>query len=57
MRKLLFNLMGNAPMEKIMAGESCSWDPTPQQREGTKEGVVEYVKATTGEDVKWTAEK
>ncbi len=39
MSKLLFNLLGNAPMEKIMSGESCSWNMTPGQEKGTKEGI------------------
>lgn len=56
MRKLLFNLLGNAPMEKILAGEGCSWDMTPQQKQGSKEGVQEYVKAVTGETVKMADE-
>jgi len=53
MAKLLTNLLGNAPIDKIMAGEGCSWSMTPNQTEGTKEGVTEYVKAVKGEDVKW----
>ena len=61
LRKLLFNLLGNAPMEKIMAGESCSWGMTPGQTQGTKEGLQGYVKAVTGEDIKvasgWDAPK
>ncbi len=52
MKKLLFNLLGNAPMDQIMARESCSWSMTPGQEKGTGEGIQEYVKAVTGEDVK-----
>lgn len=52
MRKLLFNLLGNAPMGEIMAGESCSWSMTPEQEEGVSEGLQTYVKAVTGKDVK-----
>ncbi len=52
MRKLLFNILSNAPIEKIMAGEGCSWSMTPGQEKGTMEGVQQYVKAVTGKDVK-----
>lgn len=48
MRKLLFNLLGNAPVEKIMAGEGCSWSMTPEQEQGSMEGIQEYVKAVRG---------
>lgn len=49
--KILQNVLANAPMAKIAAGESCSWEMTPTQEKGAKEGVQEYVKAVTGEDV------
>ncbi len=52
MGKLLFNLLGNAPMEKIKGRESCTWSMTPGQEKGTKEGLQQYVKAVTGKDVK-----
>lgn len=51
MGKLLFNVLGNAPVDKIMAGESCSWNITQGQAQGSKEGLQEYVKAVTGKDV------
>ncbi len=51
MRKLLSNLLGNAPMDKILAGEGCSWSMTPEQEQGTKKGLQQYVKAVTGEDI------
>lgn len=56
MRKLLFNLLGNAPMEMILNRESCSWDMTSEQKRGTKEGLQEYVKAVTGENIKMAPE-
>lgn len=52
MRKLFFNLLSNAPIEKIMARETCSWNMTPRQKQGAMEGVQQYVKAVTGENVK-----
>lgn len=52
MSKTLFNLLENAPMDKIIAGKSCSWSLTPEQRQGSKEGVQEYVKEVTGATIK-----
>lgn len=57
MRKLLFNLLGNAPIEKIAKGEGCSWSMTPKQETGAMKGIQEYVKAVTGEDVKVATRK
>lgn len=48
MIKLMGNLLANAPIDKILAGEGCSWSMTPKQEEGTKEGITEYVKAVKG---------
>jgi len=56
MHKLLSNVFGNAPVDKIMAGEGCSWNLTPKQVDGTKDGIKEYVKVVTGEDVKMAEE-
>lgn len=53
--KLFFNLMANAPIDKILAGEGCSWSITPKQEQGAKEGLKEYVKEVTGEDVQVAA--
>lgn len=53
MRKMVFNLFSNAPIEKIQAGEDCSWSMTPGQERGAMEGVQQYVKAVRGKDVKY----
>lgn len=55
-RTLFFNVLGNAPLDKIKAGKGCSWSMTPKQRRGTALGIQAYVKAVTGEDVKMAKE-
>jgi len=51
MRKLLFNVLSDAPIETIISGESCAWSITPKQEQGAIEGLQQYVKAVTGEDI------
>lgn len=56
MHKILSNVFNDAPVDKILAVESCSWILTPKQIRGAKDGIKEYVKVVTGEDVKMAEE-
>ncbi len=38
-QKILNNTLAQAPLDKIMAGESCSWDITDEQAAGAMAGV------------------
>lgn len=45
MRKLLLNVLANAPMDKIAAGESCSWTMSPGQACDSMEAAQSYAEA------------
>lgn len=45
MHKLLSNVFTNAPIDKIRAGESCSWDLPEPNKQAAMQACSEYVVA------------